>query len=486
MDVESGGITPSERFLTKLSRKTFLKLWSYPNLYNKNRKELCDLLVVCGDVAVIFSDKYINFGSLFEIENSWIRWCKKAVFKSADQIFGAERYIKNSHKEIYTDRQCRNKLPLEFDVDALKVYRVVVANGAKESIERYFKGGARGSLCVDSRVVGKVDHLHRTAMNFKVFTIGDIDPGKGFVHVFNEDNLELIISELDTIADFVSYLDAKEKWFRTKNVTVFAAGEEELLAHYYRCIMAGDDCFNLSQDIDSIDHCIFDEGLWKELQGDLRYLSFKKFLSLSCEWDKIIEMFSTCIQLGEAYCYDRKFDFSEHETAVRFLAKESRINRVMLTKALKEALQLAPCNGWFSRTVFTRNKFVGSNTPYIFVIYPERPISLEDRRRERLNSLFAYCVVFLALHSECKVVVGVALDHVFMDMQSEDILVLQNDNRFDLVKDAIKYQIIFDIYKDQCLTYESVVKEFPMFTQNEFFQIIQEARSMKREFEYHA
>ena len=47
--------------------KSFLKLWSYPNLYNKNRKELCDLLVVCGDVAVIFSDKYINFGSLFEM-----------------------------------------------------------------------------------------------------------------------------------------------------------------------------------------------------------------------------------------------------------------------------------------------------------------------------------------------------------------------------------------------------------------------------------
>jgi len=52
------GITPSEQYLVGLANRTFLNLWSYPNLYVDRKtggkgdgKELCDLLVVCGDDA---------------------------------------------------------------------------------------------------------------------------------------------------------------------------------------------------------------------------------------------------------------------------------------------------------------------------------------------------------------------------------------------------------------------------------------------------
>ena len=36
-----------------------LNLWSYPNLFFRPGKELCDLLVVCGDEILVFSDKTI-------------------------------------------------------------------------------------------------------------------------------------------------------------------------------------------------------------------------------------------------------------------------------------------------------------------------------------------------------------------------------------------------------------------------------------------
>jgi hypothetical protein len=59
--VRGSGTTPSERYLAKLAAKTFLSLRSYPNLFidkkegNKGTgKELCDLLVICGDDIIIF------------------------------------------------------------------------------------------------------------------------------------------------------------------------------------------------------------------------------------------------------------------------------------------------------------------------------------------------------------------------------------------------------------------------------------------------
>jgi hypothetical protein len=61
------GITETERYLARLADSTFLELWAYPNTFIDKRstpggtgKELADLLVVCGDDVIIFSDKSIN------------------------------------------------------------------------------------------------------------------------------------------------------------------------------------------------------------------------------------------------------------------------------------------------------------------------------------------------------------------------------------------------------------------------------------------
>ena len=51
------GTTDSERYLTALARRSFLSLWSYPNLYRDDGgKEICDLLVVFeNDIMAIFA-----------------------------------------------------------------------------------------------------------------------------------------------------------------------------------------------------------------------------------------------------------------------------------------------------------------------------------------------------------------------------------------------------------------------------------------------
>src|SRR4051812_19896751 len=114
------GTTRSERYLTKLAERTFLRLWSYPNLFNDKKqhekgtgKELCDLLVIFGDDILIFSDKEIAWTDAQDSEIAWSRWFRKAVKKSAEQIRGAERWIKSFPTRIYLDELCVNQLPLK-------------------------------------------------------------------------------------------------------------------------------------------------------------------------------------------------------------------------------------------------------------------------------------------------------------------------------------------------------------------------------------
>ena len=44
--IKSEGVTPTERLLSDLCERSFLKLWSYPNPFKDDRDELCDLLAV--------------------------------------------------------------------------------------------------------------------------------------------------------------------------------------------------------------------------------------------------------------------------------------------------------------------------------------------------------------------------------------------------------------------------------------------------------
>ncbi len=108
----SSGSTPTERYLAKICDRTFLSLWSYPNLYtsegrrdNKGAgKELCDLLIVFGNHIIIFSDKDIQFTPEIDVNVAWNRWRRKAILESSKQLWGAEKWIREHPSEIYLDK----------------------------------------------------------------------------------------------------------------------------------------------------------------------------------------------------------------------------------------------------------------------------------------------------------------------------------------------------------------------------------------------
>ena len=90
--IRSEGVTPSENRLVKLGERVFMGLWSYPNpmfLTSSGYNELCDLLVICGDNVLVFSDKNIKFSEEADLLVAWKRWERKAILASIKQLHHA-------------------------------------------------------------------------------------------------------------------------------------------------------------------------------------------------------------------------------------------------------------------------------------------------------------------------------------------------------------------------------------------------------------
>ena len=93
---KSEGVTQTERYLQRLAEKSFLSLWSYPNVHknegltkkNGTSQEVCDLLVVFENHLIIFSDKDYAFPNTGNLDLDCSRWYRKAILKSAQQILG--------------------------------------------------------------------------------------------------------------------------------------------------------------------------------------------------------------------------------------------------------------------------------------------------------------------------------------------------------------------------------------------------------------
>ena len=255
---KSVGQTESERYLTDLCSRTFLSLWSYPGIYRdqvgtgREGKEVCDLLVVCGRHIVIFSDKHCRFSESTDLALAWTRWFRKTIKRSADQVWGAERWIRDFPSRLFLDRACSRPFPITLpDASEAVFHRIVVAHGISEPFKRI--AGGSGSMMLMSHVVGDQHY----DMPFTVGWVGD--PSQGYVHVFDDTTLDIVLKTLDTITDFVWYLESKERLFGgTRNVS--AAGEEELLACYLgRLNPAGRHDFVFP---DAYDAIALAEGLW--------------------------------------------------------------------------------------------------------------------------------------------------------------------------------------------------------------------------------
>jgi hypothetical protein len=167
------------------------------------------------------------------------------------------------------------------------------------------------------------------------FAIGQVDPAKGYVHVFDDTTLNIVMSTLDTITDFTAYLTKKEG-FLTGHRVVHAAGEEELLAIYLRELNhAGEHDFIVDGDYDTLS---FDEGFWEAFERSPERHAQIERDRISYSWDKLIEKFAFHAMTGTQY-FSSGQPLREQEQVFRFLAREPRTRRRLLAISLHEVLR---------------------------------------------------------------------------------------------------------------------------------------------------
>jgi hypothetical protein len=432
------GTTTAERYLKRLCDHSFLSLWSYAGVYRdqfdsptaKIGKEVCDLLVVFENHIIIFSDKDCVYPDGEDEELNWRRWYKRAVLKSAEQIWGAERWIKSNPQRLFIDSGCTQPFPYPLpDMSSTIFHRIIVAHGASEKCRAIY--GGSGSLMMDSTLIG-ASHTDRT----RPFTIGQVDPDKGFVHVFDDTSLEIVMGTLDTITDFVQYLTKKEQ-FMTGGTAVLATGEVELLAYYLRDInAAGEHDFIIPPDINGL---FIEEGIWDEFIQSREYKAQQEADRVSYIWDGLIEQFNTHILGGTQY-YTTPPGIEYSERNIRFLAREPRTRRRFLAQSLVDLIEKTPSTMRQARVIEPSRL----GDPYfVFLILPHPDKIPEEIYRERRRELLeAYITCTKALYPQALDIVGIATENdLEAEHRSEDALYLDARGwTEEQLADARRYQ----------------------------------------------
>lgn len=419
------GVNESERLLMRLCRRSFLSLWSHANLHTDqdmrqgkgSAKEFADVLVVFGNDIVIFSDKHVTFQQDKPLQVAWARWYKRAVAESAKQLHGAMNWLIRFPSRVYLDSQCTRALPVRVPPpEAACFHLVAVTRGSFEACAKHFPGSL-GTLQIKTDVVGR-QHEDNP------FVAGIVSPGKEFVHVFDEFSLEVVMSEMDTVTDFVDYLRSREDFLSSTDTRVIAAGEEQLVSAY---LVNGDESgrsfLPVSARGKKPDIVVFDESHFDALHKRPEYVAKKRLDRRSYAWDKIIERF---IQVGDpALVAPNHTQLNEEtEEALRLIAGESRFRRRLLVDAFFGLLTAAENTGRRRARLFTTDQEPA--VVYVFLTMPKELLeAYDDYRRLRVALLYAYCRCAKLRCPEGTTFIGLATDHPDKDYQgsSEDLVV---------------------------------------------------------------
>lgn len=293
------GLTPSEKFVSSLCERSFLKLWTHPNPKGKKGKELCDCLIVCGHHIVIVSVKEIEYKDTGD-RTGWERWVRAAIEKSASQIWGAERWLESVDEVVRYDGRAITLPPKS----ERQYHRVVISLGGRGQVPLKW-----GNL------------------------------GNGFVHVCDEYSVEVLFGALDTITDFVEFLSESEALI-SKGVRLFFAGGgiEDLVALY----LADGRSFDIAPGFEEQPTLlILEEDLWKGFSESDEYSAMRNDLRNSYMWDRLIEHYTDDLLAGGMF---EMFDMhskqvTDDELALATMALQPRGHRAVLAEAFKEFLE---------------------------------------------------------------------------------------------------------------------------------------------------
>ena len=270
--------------------------------------------------------------------------------------------------------------------------------------------------------------------------------------------------ELDTIGDFVDYLERKEKFIRSDRL-LQADGEENLLAYYaIRVNEQGEHDF-----VNTGDRLTIDGSHYARFTNNAQYVAKKEADKISYLWDELIETFTrhmldgTSVTLG-----NYKFKLENSELGVRYMALERRFLRRSHAEAVKGALEAGATEDMFFRMMI-RPAGSRDNENAFFILtfrYKESTLeglNYEQYRQERTNAAHIYANGILERFPHLQRVIGITREPagqphgVSEDMIYAEQAAWTEDERRAIRSDCKKLGVL----RDDIPTRRWPGKEFP-------------------------
>ena len=413
--IKSSGTTRTEKLLSKLCNNSFLELWSYPNPFNSQKKELCDLLAVFENHVFIFFDR-----ENLQLKNcdkdpeiNWKRWKRKVIDPQIRTANGAERYIRNNGK-IFLDKDLKQPFPIPINPETMTVHKIIIAHGAKEACLQNSENNIYGSLAVNY----SSDDIDFLQFPFHVHLDKNCP-----IHLFDSHNLPIILGELDTFFDFSAYLDSKIEAIKKYDFLSYC-GEEDLLVNYFSNFNQETNQHFIGVKKNGINGLHIGEGDWKDFLETKLYKNKKKADEISYTWDRLIQ--KTCRNALNGVVGGNA-DLFSGPSAILEMAKEPRFVRRYLSQKIINAINEFPVNqAKFMRQLTFMNSFYKGKA-YVFLQLKVVDIDDYDNnyRPKRQRMLEIACGVAKNKFPELNMIIGIAIDAPkFTDYNSEDFLLL--------------------------------------------------------------
>ena len=370
----------AETLIADLCSDAFFQDFCLKNPYvgaGKDRKELCDVLVVLGDTAIIWQIKNVKLGEDGHFKQSDIN-------KAVNQCRGAKRKLSTLGKVELTNVAGKIKT-----IDTSKVKTVYLIAAIEGGFAEF------GSFYEDS--------------------------DKGNVHIFFEKFTRYTTKHLNTVNDFIRYLQNKERFLADGKGLIISGGEEELLALYINNNRTFGNMEGKKADQIFLDT----EGSAAELEEDEGYKTKQAADEhWSKAWDELVRKKSEGLP--------REGDTSKPEDRDKFLAKmmsHDRFERRILGKTYVDAA-LEAAKGPDNETFVYRRYYPADGVTYVFAFMG----SLDSDKQPRQSMLYLATLaarrkfpknsMVIAVVSERDMVKnpsGCSFDWVLMDIYDKEL-----------------------------------------------------------------
>jgi len=406
----------AEQLIAALCKDAFFEDFCFMNPYYAKGKELCDVLVILGEVAIIWQIKNIKLkNGLFSASD---------VNKAIKQCRGARRKLLQLGTVNFINTNSKNKT---IDTTKIKeVFMIAAIEGGSPDFDRYFDGETNGN---------------------------------GNVHIFFEGLTRFATKHLNTVSDFVRYLRRKEKLLAGDTNIVLTSGEEDLLAFY----LQNKRTFGNLETMENVDMMMVDlEGEANKLESENEeyadYAEKQMADHWSQGWDELIAKKRAGLTLDGKHA-----EGIHHDKFLQKMMQHNRFERRVLGRQFYDTAVMA-ANRTYSDWIVQRRMVPQNehNVTYVFVFFGNRNTPQEHRR----SVLYGTAMVAKLLSPQNDMLIAIASELHMVDSKEGYCLewvmfdIAADEFEKEYGEEARKYQSDLNIWKEHTVKH-ATVWEYP-------------------------